>query len=214
MPIFDYTTKPSDGIRRALAWATGEVEVSIDDGEFDETRYLRSKKEFSARRGSSVLTMYFSGSKWNGTGRGIWLLCGMAIRDSQLGRWRAHNAVEADRSDDFLDHVRMGTRDTVVWQPPQAAPNPFADHDLAELPTVIRRNLSDAFHTYADPLVAVRAVDANHLTALNVAAFAEWAFALDRSDDAEEVLRLAVQRRPVLEQYVFQIARRLGINGV
>jgi hypothetical protein len=108
----------------------------------------------------------------------------------------------------------MSTRDTIVWQPSEAAPHPFADHDLAELPTIIRRNLSEAFDSYAAPVVAVKTVHANHLTALNVAAFGEWALALDRSDDAGEVLRLALQRRPILEQYASQIARRLGIDGV
>jgi hypothetical protein len=211
MPIFDNTTRPSDAVRTALAWAIGEVEAAIDADQIAETRYLPSKREFSAHRGSAKLTIYFSGSKWNRTGYGIWLHSGMAIRDSQLGRWRAANNTHAGGSDDFLDHVQLDTRDSVVWQPPGAAPNPFADHYLADLPAVILRDLSDALDTYLDPLSAVAAVPANHLTALNVAAFAEWAFARDRPDDAEEVLRVAVQRRPVLAQYVSPIAQKLGI---
>lgn len=211
MPIFDNTTRPRDAVSTALAWAIGEVEDGIDAGRIDGTHYLRSKREFSAHSGSATLTIYFSGSKWNRTGYGIWLHSGMAIRDSELGRWRRANDAGADGSDDFLDHFQLNTRDTVVWQPFGAAPNPFADHDLADLPAVIRRNLSEALDTYSDPLTAVNMVPVNHLTALNMAAFAEWAFARDRPDDGEKVLRIAPQRRPVLAQYVSPIARILGI---
>lgn len=214
MPVFDHATRPGDGVRAALAWAISEVEGALDPDQMDATRYLRSRREFSARRGSTTLTLYFSGSKWNLTGHGIWLKRGMAIRDSRLGQWRSTHRADAGDADDFVDHVRLSPlSDTVVWQPEGAARSPFADHDLADLPGVLLQDLTEAFDTYAEPLTAVSAIPVTHLTALNVAAFSEWAFARDRPDDAEEVLRLALRRRPILDEYVLPIAARLGIDA-
>ncbi|MGT2427400.1 hypothetical protein [Amnibacterium kyonggiense] len=212
MPTFTASTRPSDGVRDALMWAVAEVEGTLHPGSIDESRYLRSRREFSVRRGSTTLTWYFSSSKWNLTGHGIWLHRGMALRDDRLGGWRSNHVDRATETGDFVDHVRLDPGgDTVVWQPEGAARHPFADHDLAALPDTLISDAARAFDAYAEPLTAVNAVPVTHLTAANVAAFGELALALDRPSEAEEVLRRALERRPILEEYVRPIAERLGL---
>jgi hypothetical protein len=210
-PEFDATTRPADAVREALGWAMPEVEAVIGPGRIDGFRFLRSRRELHVRRGVSTVTVYFSGSKWNATGHGTWLHRSMAIRNAELGAWRRAHPAEASDSDDFLDHVALVPGgDTTVWRPADAPPHPFADHALAELPDLVAREVLDAFETYRAPLAAVETVPVAHLTAVNVATFAEWARAGDRPDDAAEVLRVALGRRPILEEYLPGVRERLG----
>lgn len=215
MPEFDATTRPADAVREALGWAVPEVEGLLGPGPIDGFRFLRSRRELHVRRGASTVTVYFSGSKWNATGHGTWLHRSVAIRNAELGAWRREHPAEASDSDDFLDHVALVPGgDTTVWRPADAAPHPFADHALAELPDLVAREVLAAFETYRAPLAAVETVPVDHLTAVNVAAFAEWARARDRPDDAAEVLRVALGRRPILEEYLPGFRERLGLTAL